>query len=240
MISLKQRLSDLTNKMTRKIVIEGIRPYGLPLAEILVNVRKDYVCLVDEDEEQIKKASEELDAIVLKGKITQGKDLDENLGEFDVFVAANNDDGKNLLSCLYVKEHCKVGKVLSIVQNEEDEGTFVNHEIRPVSPEKAASKILLRYMDGDPRLTDIITMSGQNELFIFEIKTQDELGKDKVSLVDKKISSIDLDDYNIVCVYREKDDKMIRAKPDYVLNAGDILQLSIDPKDHKRLQKKYV
>lgn len=222
--------------MARKIVIEGIHPYGLHFAELLIDIRKDNVFILDEDKDLCNAASAKLDAMILNGRV-EDRVLDECGKEFDVFIATRSDDGKNLLSCLYVKDNYKVDKILSILQDDKEKKSFINQGILTVNPEKAISKILFRYMDGDPKLTDIITMSGQNELFIFEIKTQDELGKDKVSLVNKKISSLDLDDYNIVCVRMEKDGKVIRAKPDYILNAGDILQLSINPKYHKKLQK---
>jgi len=213
---------------SRKIVIEGIHPYGEVLAKKLSNQgRKDDVYIVDEDEDLAKNVSDTLDVIVLKGKMTD-KDLDESLKEFDIFVAASEDDGKNLLSCLYVKEHCKVDKVLSIVQSEESEETFANHGIQTVSPEKASAKILLRYMAGDPKLTDRITSLGQTELRTFEIKPE---------LDGKKLSEIPLKkkDYNIVCTVRNDDTTL--AKPDYVMRTGDLLQLAFKPKYHKKLEE---
>ena len=214
--------------MTRKIVVEGINLYSLELANVLTNTRKDDVIILDSDKQACEEAANSLDVLVLNG-LVKDKVLDNShLSGFDVFIAASEDDGENLLSCSYVKDHYNIGKVMAIVQTKEYEETFANQGILTVNPEKATSKILLRYIAGDPKLTDRITMAGDSDLRTFEIKHK---------LDGKKISDIPLKEknYNIVCMRRDKN--TILAKPDYIMKEGDLLQLAFKPKDHKKLEK---
>ena len=218
--------------MSRKIIIEGARPYGRIITKKLSNhKRKDDVYLIEEDEKLCEDSANKLDALVLHGKITD-KDLDESLDNIDVFIAANADEGKNLLSCLYVKEHYKVDKIVSIVQTEEAKETFSKNGILTVHPEEAVTKILLRYIAGDPKLIDKITTSGQSELLAFEIKKESELDGQKISTIPVKPKH-----YNVVCVLRG--DEILFAKPDDTLKEGDILQIAVDPKYHKKLRSYY-
>jgi len=212
----------------RRMVIEGIKPYGLVIAKRLVN-RKEDVVLVDKDEKLCKDTSNSLEVMVLEGEIKEGILNKNSTTEFDVFIAARGNDGDNLISCLYVKNHYKkVDKIMSIVQDEESEEAFTKSGILTVNPERAAAKILLRYMAGDPKLTERMTATGQSELFSCEIKAG--------SILDgKKISSIPLPDkdYNVVCILR--DNKIMFAKPDEILKTSDILQIAIHPQYHKKL-----
>ena len=215
---------------SRTIVIEGIKPYGLTLAQLLSN-RKEDVYLLDEDKilcEEIR-FSLSLDAMILNGKVVDGILDKENKTEFDVFVAAHDDDDKNFSSCSYIRDHgYKVDQMLAIVQNGKFEKYVAEKGILTVSPERAVAKILLRYMGGNPKLTERVITTGQSELFSCEIKPG--------SILDgKNISSIPLPnkDYNIVCILR--DNKIMFAKPDEILKASDILQIAINPQYHKKL-----
>ncbi len=222
---------------SRKIVIEGINPYGLVIAKRLAN-RKDYVVLVDKDEKLCKDTSNSLDGILfLEGEIKKDVLNKNSTTEFDVFIAARDNDGENLISCLYVKNHHKkVDKIMSIVQDEESEEAFTKNGILTVNPERAAAKILLRYMAGDPKLTERITSAGESELMPIEIEPGSMLEGKNISTIPLKIHK----DYNIVGVYREKNkegERTIMADKDFILEAGDILQLHIHPRDHKKLEQ---
>jgi len=201
----------------------------LILAQLLSN-RKEDVYLLDEDkilcEEVVKDG---LDAIVLNGKVVDGILDKGNITEFDVFVAAHNEDEKNFSSCSYIKDHgYKVDQMLAIVQNEKFEEYVAEKGILTVSPERAAAKILLRYMAGDPKLTERVTATGQSELPSLEIESGSVLDGKKISTV-----PIPNKDYNIICILR--DNKIMFAKPDEILKAGDILQIAIRPEYHKKL-----
>ena len=213
---------------SRTIVIEGIKPYGLTLAQLL-SKRKEDVYLLDENKILCEEATDGLDAIVLNGKVVDGILDKENMTEFDVFVAAHDDDDKNFSSCSYIKDQgYKVDQMLAIVQNGKFEKYVAEKGILTVSPERAVAKILLRYMGGNPKLTERVTATGQSELFSCEIKPG--------SILDgKHIYSIPLPDkdYNIVCILR--DNKIMFAKPDEILKASDILQIAINPQYHKKL-----
>ena len=222
---------------SRKIVIEGINPYGLVIAKRLVN-RKDYVVIVDKDEKLCKDTSNSLDGILfLEGEIKKDVLNKNSTTEFDVFIAASKNDGDNLISCLYVKNHYKkVDKILSIVQDEESEEAFTKEGILTANPERAAAKILLRYMAGDPKLTERITSAGESELMPIEIEPGSMLEGKKISTIPLKIYK----DYTIVGVYREKNkegERSIMADENCILETGDILQLHIHPRDHKKVEQ---
>ena len=221
---------------SRKIVIEGINPYGLVIAKRLAN-RKDYVVIVDKDEKLCKDTSNSLDGILfLEGEIKKDVLNKNSTTEFDVFIAASKNDGDNLISCLYVKNHYKkVDKILSIVQDEESEEAFTKEGILTANPERAAAKILLRYMAGDPKLTERITSAGESELMPIEIEPSSMLEGKKISTIPLKIHK----DYNIVGVYREKNkegERSIMADENCILEAEDIFQLHIHPRDHKKVE----
>ncbi|MBU4284391.1 MAG: TrkA family potassium uptake protein [Nanoarchaeota archaeon] len=218
----------------RKIVIEGIYPYGLVIAKRLANRNED-VTLVDKDEKLCDDISRSLDGIlVIEGEIKKDVLNKNSITEFDVFIAASKNDGDNLISCLYVKNHYKkVDKIMSIVQDEESEEAYIKEGILTANPERAAAKRFLKYMAGDPRLTELITSAGESELMPIEIEPG--------SMLDgKKISTIPLHskDYNVACVYRKKNkegERTIIAKEDFILEAGDVLQLLTRPQYHKKL-----
>ncbi|MBA3064488.1 TrkA family potassium uptake protein [Candidatus Woesearchaeota archaeon] len=221
---------------SRTIVIEGIKSYGLTLAQLL-SKRRENVYLLDEDkilcEEVVGSLS--LDGIVLNGKVVDGILDKENMTEFDVFVAAHDDDDKNFSSCLYIKDHrYKVDQMLAIVQNGKFEEYVAEKGILTVSPERAVAKILLRYMAGDPKLTERITSTGETELMPIKIEPGSRLDGKKISTIHLKLYK----DYTIVGVCREKNkegERIIMADENHILEAGDILQLHIHPRDHKKL-----
>jgi len=220
---------------SRTIVIEGIKPYGLTLAQLL-SKRKENVYLLDEDKILCEKVvgSLSLDATVLNGKVVDGILDKENMTNFDVFVATHNDDNKNFSSCLYIKDHgYKVNQMLAIVQDEKFEKYFAEKGILTVSPERAAAKILLRDIAGDPKLIERITATGETELIPIEIKPGSMLDGKKISTIPFKIHK----DYNVVGVYREKNKgrKMTMADEDFILEAGDVLQLHAYSEYHKKL-----
>jgi len=222
---------------SRKVVIEGIKPYGLVIAKKLAN-RKDYVVLVDKDEKLCKDTSNSLDGILfLEGEIKKDVLNKNSTTEFDVFIAASKNDGDNLISCLYVKNHYKkVDKILSIVQDEESEEAFTKEGILTANPERAAAKILLRYMAGDPKLTERITSTGETELMPIEIEPGSMLEGKNISTIPLKLYK----DYTIVGVCREKNkegERIIMADENHILEAGDILQLHIHPRDHKKVEQ---
>jgi len=220
---------------SRTIVIEGIKPYGLILAEQL-SKRNDDVYLLDEEKSLCQEVVDNLslDAIVLNGRVIDGILDKENITKFDVFVAAHNEDEKNFSSCSYIKDHgYKVDQILAIVQNEKFEEYVAEKGILTVNPERATAKKLVRYMAGDPKLTERITAAGETELIPIEIKPDSSLEGKKISTMPFKIHK----DYNIVGVYREKnkDRKMIMADKNFILEAGDVLQLHVYSEHHKKL-----
>ncbi len=214
----------------RKIVIERINPYSLAIAKRLAD-RKDDVYLVEKSE-KICENHKNLDGImmIIEGEIKKDVLNKNSTNEFDVFIAASPNDGENLISCLYIKNHYKKVDIMSVVQDEESEEAFTKEGILTANSERATAKILLRYMAGNPKLTERVTATGQSELFSCEIKPGSILDN-------KKVSSIPLPDkdYNIVCILR--DNKIMFAKPDEILKASDILQIAINPQYHKKVEQ---
>jgi len=175
--------------------------------------------------------------MILNGKVVDGILDKAKITEFDVFVAAHDDDDKNFSSCLYIKDNgYKVNQMLAIVQNGKFEKYVAEKGILTVSPERAVAKILLRYMAGDPKLTERITSAGETELMPIEIEPGSMLEGKKISTIPIKLYK----DYTIVGVYRGKNkegERVIMADENYILEAGDILQLHIHPQDHKKVEQ---
>lgn len=119
----------------RKIAIEGLSGYGQALAYALAVHHNLYV--FDPDKNLgANFAENQMSATVIANGI-DAENLDEN-GPFDVFVAAYNDDSKNLESCLFVKEHYGSDPplIISLVRGEKTKSLLDSQGIITIDPYK--------------------------------------------------------------------------------------------------------
>ncbi len=87
-----------------KIVIAGAGATGFYLAKLLAKEDK-YITLIDEDEEILSRASEELDILTIKGDTASFHILEQaEVNRAKLFVAVTSNETSNLLACILAKQ----------------------------------------------------------------------------------------------------------------------------------------
>ena len=132
-----------------KIIILGAGDIGFQLGKRLSQGKFD-ITMIESDPTRVKRASEQLDAIVIDGHAASHKVLESaGVGTADIVAAMTNNDEVNLLACMLAK---KLGRVTTIARvrnpelTEDDfalsyEELSVDHVIHP---EKETANAIVR------------------------------------------------------------------------------------------------
>jgi trk system potassium uptake protein len=98
------------------IVIVGAGELGSVVAEQLI--REDHsITIIEKSEQQAKRLSNSLDALIIHGNGTRVSFLlKANIEKADLFLALSNDDNVNIVSCRLVKQLCSA-KTIAKVEN---------------------------------------------------------------------------------------------------------------------------
>lgn len=204
---------------------------GINLASFLISDEHD-VTLIESNEKLCHNASSELDALVICGKGTDKKILEEiNLDEADVFVAATENDETNLMACGLVKGY-KVPKIIARVSDHSHGEAFkrlgINSVFYPdVTLARYLKKLIIR-----PKIDNLMVFGkGEAELLDFTIDQEETIGK--------KIGDISpTDDYIIVAVY--ENGKIVIPKPDMVLKEGMKVSMLVKTKFVQEVLKRFT
>lgn len=99
----------------RRVLVAGATTMGVYLARLL-DAERVHVRIVETDEARVRTATLELgNTLVVRGSATDRAFLeDENIAEFDAFVAATDAEEYNILSALIAKQ-LGVGRALAVV-----------------------------------------------------------------------------------------------------------------------------
>ena len=193
----------------------------------------DYdVTLIESNENLCNKTSCAIDALIIQGKCTDTKVLDEaNLNEADVFVAATGNDETNLLSCILVKEY-NVPKIISRVSETTHSSAFKQVGIDSViSPELTAASYLEKLIIR-PKIADLVIMGkGDAELLDFTVDSKMSIGK--------KVGELSpTDDFIIVAIY--ENGNIVIPKPDMVLKEGMKVSVLVKTKFAQDVLKRFT
>jgi trk system potassium uptake protein TrkA len=132
-----------------KIIILGAGDIGFQLGKRLSQGKFD-ITMIESDPPRVKRASEQLDAIVIDGHAASHKVLESaGVGTADIVAAMTNNDEVNLLACMLAK---KLGRAITIARvrnpelTEDDfalsyEELSVDHVIHP---EKETANAIVR------------------------------------------------------------------------------------------------
>ena len=185
----------MKEKTSLKVIIVGNGKVGFSLAEQLVKERYD-VTIVDMREESLRKASDALDIMSVKGNGVSIETLGEaGAGEADLLVAATNSDEVNMVCCLTAK-HLGAKYTIARIRNPEYSMGF--EDLKKdlgidmiINPENATAIEISRLLRFPPAANIETFCRGRVELMGFRIQEGDFMvGKPLHALSDqvKKLS----------------------------------------------------
>ena len=217
-----------------KIVIVGAGFTGVQLAKLLIN-EKNQVALIDNNEDTIRHASNQLDCTVL---CADGNNLEtlESIGiqKADALVCVTSSDEVNMITCSLVDavypDILKIARVrnyayyVNTAAAEKKHGDSFGTKHRPlyginymINPDVEAAEAIVKAVENGA-VGNVLTFDNSN-LEIARITVNEKSTFDGISL--KEIRS--KTDIKFLVVYIEKDGKTSLPSGDSSVNAGDIL-----------------
>ena len=217
-----------------KIVIVGAGFTGVQLAKLLIN-EKNQVALIDNNEDTIRHASNQLDCTVL---CADGNNLEtlESVGiqKADALVCVTSSDEVNMITCSLVDavypDILKIARVrnyayyVNTAAAEKKHGDSFGTKHRPlyginymINPDVEAAEAIVKAVENGA-VGNVLTFDNSN-LEIARITVNEKSTFDGISL--KEIRS--KTDIKFLVVYIEKDGKTSLPSGDSSVNAGDIL-----------------
>ena len=195
------------------IIIAGIGRVGYTLAKSLSEKGHDIV-LIDIDKEKCKKASADIDALVINGDCTKIKTLEEaGIEDADMYIAVTGKEEVNLMSTLLAKS-CGVKKTIARISEIEYKDVFERLGVDVVvSPELIAANYIEKLIERPGILDLAIVGRGEAEILEFIIP-------EKAKVVNKKIKELGRPkDYLIIAIY--EGDELKIPSGDTELKEGD-------------------
>jgi len=199
-----------------KIIIAGAGDVGKTLVNMLSS-EKHSVSIIEIDEEKAKSIAKDTDALVIEGDSTDIAVLkDAGIEYADALIAVTNDDKTNLMACEIAKS-MSTDKIISCVNNPENEQLFTKLGISDVAP-----------------VVDLIVTRIDNLLktdIIKKIKLMGELDKGKVEVLQVKLddTSVLIDNETIMknaivgAIYRDGEILLPTDKTKFM--KGDVLTI---------------
>ena len=218
-----------------KVVIEGATKIGQTLARIISTETKnpESVMLLDKDPERAKKAAETLDVLVIDGSLLtdEEKDHSTEMSNIDVFVAATDDEAKNLVLCSLVEDKYHPNHNIAVIYDENLAGLSPYKNIKTFVPPRATARAIRRYMSSNQNALEKLISGAKSELLVYEIDKGHQM-------IGKSISSIKVpkDKYNPVMVGRGED--ILYPSKDFVLEENDIIQVVVDTQYVEKVKEK--
>lgn len=217
-----------------KIVIVGAGFTGVQLAKLLIN-EKNQVALIDNNEDTIRHASNQLDCTVL---CADGNNLEtlESVGiqKSDALVCVTSSDEVNMITCSLVDavypDILKIARVrnyayyVNTAAAEKKHGDSFGSKHRPlyginymINPDVEAAEAIVKAVENGA-VGNVLTFDN-SDLEIARITVNKDSSFDGISL--KEIRS--KTDIKFLVVYIEKDGKTSLPSGDSSVEAGDIL-----------------
>lgn len=219
-----------------KVIIIGEGKVGYSLAEQLSREGND-VTVIDKDPEALRKASENLDVLCIRGNGVSTKVLFEaGIDEADVLIAATASDEMNMVCCLTGKKLGADHTVARIRDPEyADELSLIKNELgldMVINPERAAAREIARILRF-PQAVNIETFAkGQVEMVEIRVTGNMPISGMKI----KDISEISSSSVLVGAVLRNNE--AIIPKGDFQIEAGDIIHVVGKPSSVTKFCKK--
>lgn len=210
-----------------KIIIIGDGKVGHSLAEILSQEGND-VTIIDKDGEALRKASENLDVLCIKGNgVSTAVLLEAGVKEADLLITATASDEINMVCCLTAKK-LGVQNIVARIRDPEyaKELSALKNDLgldMVINPEQATAGEISRLIKFPAALNVETFAKGRVEMV--EIRATAEM-----SVVGKKLQDFSgkyLDSVLIGAVQR--DDEIIIPHGDFKIKADDILYIIGQP-----------
>ena len=207
-----------------KIIIVGSGKVGYSLAEQLVRENHD-ITVVDVREESLRRASDSLDIMAVRGNgVSAGVLREAGADIADLLVAATNSDEVNMVCCLTAKN---LGTKYTIARIRNPEYTASLAELRRnlkidtvINPESATAVEISRLLRF-PSAANIETFCrGRVELMGFRLQAGDFLVGKPLHSLSGQIKKLAL----LFCAV-ERDGEMVIPNGSFVPNVGDKLYL---------------
>ena len=204
-----------------RIIIIGCGNVGFTLAEILSSEKHD-VTIIDDDEDALLSAAENLDVMYLKGSGASLRTLSQaGTQHAGVVIAVTRNDEVNMLCCVTAK---KLGAKRTVARIRDPEYMQDFNKLKRmldidliINPERSAAGEILRLLRF-PAAVEIDTFyRGRVELIGFRIVPDDML--DGLSLIEfrKKLSA------QVLLSVIERDGDIYIPRGDFVLKDGDLV-----------------
>lgn len=165
---------------TMQILILGAGDIGFQLGKRLSQEKYD-ITVIESDPPKVKRASEQLDAIVIPGHASSQKILvSAGVANADIVAAMTNDDEVNLLACRLAKKLGKATTIVRVRNPELTENDFaLSHEEMGVDhiihPEKETAEAIVRLIR-QATTTDMIELEdGKIQIVGVRIAAESEL-----------------------------------------------------------------
>lgn len=231
-----------------KIVIVGAGFTGIQLAKLLIN-EKNQVALIDNNEDTIRHAQNQLDCTVL---CADGNNLEtlESVGiqKADALVCVTSSDEVNMITCSLVDavypDLLKIARVrnyayyVNTASAEKKHSDTFGVKHRPlyginymINPDVEAADAIVKAIENGA-VGNVLTFDNSN-LEIARITVNEKSDFDGISL--KKIRS--KTDIKFLVVYIEKDGKTSLPSGDSSVNAGDILGVLVQKEQLANVMK---
>lgn len=210
-----------------KIIIIGDGKVGYSLAETLSQDDND-VTIIDKNEEALRRASETLDVMCIKGSgVSASVMIEAGVKEADLVIAATSSDELNMVSCLAAK---KLGADHTVARIRDPEYTnelsLLKHELGldlVINPEQAAAGEIARLLSF-PSATNVETFArGRVEL----VEILADRNTPIIGMQLNKISKAFSSDILIGAVLRGEE--LVIPNGDFEIQEGDTLYIMGSP-----------
>lgn len=205
-----------------KIIIVGDGVVGYTLAEILSKDGND-VTIIDKNEEALKKASETLDVLCIKGNGANASVLiDAGVKEADILIAATSSDEINMVCCLTGKK-LGVSHTVARIRDPEyaNELSLLKKELdldMVINPDQATAYEIARLLKF-PAATNVETFA-KGHIEMIEIKAEPTL-----SIIGKKLKEISENLKSVLIGVVKRGSEVIIPNGDFIVLENDILHI---------------
>ena len=212
-----------------KVMIVGAGDIGFQLAKQLSQEKRD-ITIVEKDPQKVRRASEQLDALVVEGQGNSIQVLKKaDVENTDILAAVTDSDGVNLIACMLAKK-AGVGSTIARVRNPElvDPDCLLKPEDLGadliIHPEKETAEAIVRLIR-QSSATDVIEFA-DGKIQVLGMRLEEDSPLLGIRLVDL-VRRFENPPMRIVAVARYQD--TIIPKGGDKLYAGDQIFVVSDP-----------
>ncbi|UCG51342.1 MAG: Trk system potassium transporter TrkA [Candidatus Latescibacterota bacterium] len=212
-----------------KILIVGAGDIGFQLSKQLSQDKHD-ITMVEADPQKVRRAREQLDAIVIEGRGESLRGLKEaDIDHTDILAAMTDSDGVNLIACMYAKKLGVRGAIARVRNPElaDEECILESDQLGAdliIHPERETANAIVRLLR-QSSATDIVEFAdGKIELLGIRLEADSPLLGIRLVDLARQYGNPPM---RIVAITRYQD--TVIPKGDSKLHAGDQIFIVCDP-----------